>query len=88
MEKQLPFHQQLRHEREVRGWSQADLAAKVGSDVKTVSRWESGKRLPRPYFRQLLSELFGKDAEELGLLGEQTKPAQTMAPFPSDAAGE
>ncbi|HVB23471.1 MAG TPA: helix-turn-helix domain-containing protein [Ktedonobacteraceae bacterium] len=63
----LPFHEQLLHERKRRGWSQDDLAEKVGSDTKTISRWESGISLPRPYSRQKLSELFGKDAEELGL---------------------
>jgi WD40 repeat protein/transcriptional regulator with XRE-family HTH domain len=65
-----PFHEQLRHERELRGWSQADLAEKVRCDTKTVGRWESGDSIPRPYHRQLLSEIFGKNAEELGLVRE------------------
>jgi uncharacterized protein len=65
----VPFHEQLRYERQRRGWSQTDLAEKVGCDPKTVQRWESGERLPRPYHRQLLSEIFGKDAEEFGLFG-------------------
>src|SRR5258708_4259349 len=34
------FHEQLRYEREVRGWSQADLAEKVQCDTKTIERWE------------------------------------------------
>src|SRR5258706_700592 len=67
-----PFHEQLRHERERRGWSQADLAEKVGCDTKTVGRWESGDRVPRPYHRQALCELFGKNAEELGLVQESS----------------
>ena len=62
-----PFHEQLLNERKRRGWSQDDLAEKVESDTKTIGRWESGISLPRPYFRQKLCELFGKDAEELGL---------------------
>lgn len=70
MEKSLPFHVQLRYERERRGWSQADVASKVGSDSKTVGRWEKGKTLPRPYHRQVLCELFGKNAEEFGLIPE------------------
>jgi tetratricopeptide (TPR) repeat protein/transcriptional regulator with XRE-family HTH domain len=73
---QVPFHQQLRYERERRGWSQADLAGKVGCDTKTVGRWESGKALPRPYYRQAICELFGKNAEELGLAREDTKNEQ------------
>ena len=62
-----PFHEQLLHERKRRGWLQSDLAEKVESDTKTIGRWESGISLPRPYSRQKLCELFGKDAEELGL---------------------
>jgi WD40 repeat protein/transcriptional regulator with XRE-family HTH domain len=70
MEKRLPFYLQLKHERELRGWSQKDLAGKLGCDTKTVNRWESGKSLAQPYYRQKLVELFGKNAEELGLVGE------------------
>jgi WD40 repeat protein/transcriptional regulator with XRE-family HTH domain len=82
----IPFHEQLRFERERRGWSQADLAEKVGCDTKTVGRWESGVRFPRPYHRQILCELFGKNAEDLGLvqeasllpMPETTQPDQPM----------
>src|SRR3989442_15895429 len=77
MGKPLPFHIQLRYERERHGWSQADIASQVGSDPKTVARWEGGKSLPRPYHRQALCELFGKNAEEFGLisgLGAITPP--------------
>ncbi len=80
MEQRLPFHEQLRYERERRGWSQADLASKVGSDLKTVNRWESGKSLPRPYFRQIFCELFGKNAEELGLVGMHASRIKTPSP--------
>jgi transcriptional regulator with XRE-family HTH domain len=66
--KRLPFQERLRFERELRGWSQSDLAEKVGCDTKTVSRWESSMIIPRPYHRQLLCDIFGKNAEELGLI--------------------
>jgi transcriptional regulator with XRE-family HTH domain len=32
--------------RQVRGWSQEDLAERVGDTSATVCRWESGKRIP------------------------------------------
>src|SRR5207248_7405276 len=67
------FSQQLKRERELRSWSQADLASMVGTDPKTVNRWESGKRIPRPYLRRVLCELFGKSAEEFGLLEQHSK---------------
>ena len=69
MEQRLSFHQQLRLERERRGWSQADLAERIGKiSVKTIGRWERGYSLPQPYYRQKFSEVFGKSPEELGLV--------------------
>src|SRR5947199_4686711 len=62
---------QLRFEREVRGWSQEDLAEKVGTTQKVVSRWERGESTPLPYYRQKLCKLFDKNAVELGFLEEQ-----------------
>src|SRR5438270_5070060 len=73
MEQRLPFPQQLKRERELRNLSQEELAARVGTDPKTVSRWESGERFPRPDSREALCELFGKNAEELGLLKAEQK---------------
>ena len=61
----------LCHEREVRGWSQEDLAVKVGTSQKVVSRWERGESTPLPYYRQKLCKLFAKNAVELGFLDEQ-----------------
>lgn len=68
-DKSLP-NLRLKRERELRGWSQADLAEKVGCDTKTVGRWESGDSVPRPYHRQSLCEIYGKNVEELGLIEE------------------
>ena len=73
------FHEQIRLERERRGWSQADLAKRVGCDPKTIGRWESGERIPRPYHRQFLYDLFGKDAEAFGLMGVMPRPSSATA---------
>lgn len=62
----------LRHERELRGWSQEEIAKAVGTDQKVVSRWERGISRPSPYFRKQLVELFDKDARELGFLDEKS----------------
>lgn len=77
MEKQLSRLQILKRERRLRGWSQAYVAEKVGSDPKTVSRWEQGKNSPGPYYVQKLIDLFGKSAEELGLLANEEKQTAT-----------
>jgi Zn-dependent peptidase ImmA (M78 family)/DNA-binding XRE family transcriptional regulator len=37
---------QLRHQRELRGWSQAELASRIGRTQTAVSYWEAGKRTP------------------------------------------
>jgi transcriptional regulator with XRE-family HTH domain len=60
----------LKRERNVRGWSQEDLADKLGNGASQnrVSRWESEKEFPGPHYRIKLSGLFGKSIEELGLL--------------------
>ena len=58
----------LKYERELRGWSQAKVAEKVGTTPSTVSVWERGRASPSAHFREQLCLLFGKNAYELGLL--------------------
>lgn len=69
-----PFHEYLRLERERRGWTQADVAEKIGCGTKTVGRWENGENLPRPHHRVALGTIFGKNLAELGL-AQSTPPA-------------
>ena len=59
---------QLKVERVLRGWSQAKVAEAVGTNTRTVIRWEQGQSLPYPYYREQLCALFGKNVKELGLL--------------------
>ncbi len=68
MEQNLPWNELLQRERLHRGWSQEDVAEKIGSDEKTVSRWERGGTFPGPYYRQKLTEIYEKSIEELGLV--------------------
>ncbi len=58
----------LKQAREEHGWSQKDVAEQIGTDPKTVSRWERRVAYPSPYFRQKLAELFKKSLRELDLL--------------------
>jgi predicted ATPase len=59
----------LRDAREARGWSQQELADQIGAPRPfMVSRWESGLTFPSPYYRKKLCDLFGKCAQELGLV--------------------
>ena len=81
----------LKVERELRGWSQARVAEAVGTNVRTVIRWEQGQSVPYPYHRELLCEVFGKNARDLGLLEEGIEEAlqqpEQKAPAPTGAGG-
>lgn len=60
--------EQLRWERQRRGWSRAYIADQIGvADPKTIGRWERGDAFPSAYFLQRLCELFALPAEALGL---------------------
>jgi type I site-specific restriction endonuclease/ribosome-binding protein aMBF1 (putative translation factor) len=71
----------LRKEREQRGWTQEELAEKIGVNPITVKRWESGSSLPNVFYRQRLSEVFGKTLDELGLLGDETEIVTNTNPI-------
>lgn len=81
---------QLKRVRELRGWSQEDVAEKIGTTQKIVSRWERGESMPVPYYRQRLCKLFGKNAAELGFLDGRysaSEPVQLLSEtrtFPSE----
>ncbi len=77
MEKNLPWSEKLRRERINRGWSQDNVSEKIGSDSKTVGRWERGESFPSPYHRQKLVDLYGKSPEELGLIKEDANTANS-----------
>ena len=63
----------LKHERELRGLTQSQVAEHIGTTQINVSRWENGNTLPSPYYRQQLSDFFGKSIQELGLLHENNE---------------
>jgi transcriptional regulator with XRE-family HTH domain len=45
--------------RERRGWTQADLARRLGKSRAAVSAWETGIRVPALRTLALLGEIFG-----------------------------
>jgi len=71
----------LRRARHQMGWTQSELAEKVGTTFETVSRWERGIKAPSAYYRRKLCDVFGKTAEDLGLLKDPgTFPAPGLSP--------
>src|SRR5215471_16537944 len=73
-------NRQLRQERELRCWSQLEVADQIGTTSLNVSRWERGITFPSPHFRQELCTLFGKSARELGLLQDETTDSHESLP--------
>src|SRR5215470_1867580 len=66
----------LRTARLERGWTQKDVADRIGAPLDlNVTRWERGTAWPSAYYVQKLCELFGKSASELGLLPPQPEEA-------------
>jgi tetratricopeptide (TPR) repeat protein len=77
------FAQRVKYERELRAWSQEQVAEMLGTTSNNVSRWERGITVPKPYFCQQLCKLFQKSPEELRLL----KATHDTSP-PPDLQGE
>jgi transcriptional regulator with XRE-family HTH domain len=70
-EARMKPNQRLRHERELRGWSQARVAQEIGTLERNVSRWERGVSSPYPHYREKLCALFSKSASELGFIEDE-----------------
>src|SRR5437588_5706139 len=64
----FPLNSRLHDARSERGWSQLDLADRIGTTPVNISRWENGSNFPSPYYRQRLCEVFDKTPAELGLV--------------------
>jgi len=76
----------LRQERELRAWTQSEVAERIGTTQINVSRWETGITIPSPYYRQRLGELFGKSIQELGLIPESSKQHHEEVSIVSDTS--
>jgi transcriptional regulator with XRE-family HTH domain len=81
----------IRALRQERGWTQFELALRVGVQPQTVYLWERGRRLPHVPQLRRLGAIFGlcSDAIDLGPLEERTRrppppadPAASGAPTP------
>jgi WD40 repeat protein/transcriptional regulator with XRE-family HTH domain len=77
----------LKYERELRGWSQALVAEKIGApQASLINRWEKGHAFPSPHYRQKLCALFEKDAEALGLIKKGTGKANQNTESPAESS--
>src|SRR5947209_11426820 len=77
-DRKLPLNSRLHDARVEHGWSQQELAERIGTTVVNISRWENGATFPSPYFRQRLCEVFGKTPVELGLLPPSSQASRIV----------
>ncbi|MCG7343417.1 helix-turn-helix domain-containing protein [Sporosarcina sp. ACRSL] len=61
----MSFGEKLKRERELKGWSQEELATKIHVSRQSVSKWETGKNYPSIEVIIDLSDLFGITIDEL-----------------------
>ncbi|MBV9230047.1 MAG: helix-turn-helix domain-containing protein [Chloroflexi bacterium] len=62
----------LRAARKERGWTQKDVADRIGAPLSlNVTRWEGGTSFPSAHYVERLCQIFGKSARELGLIQEE-----------------
>jgi transcriptional regulator with XRE-family HTH domain len=57
------FAEQLLHHRSLAGLNQADVAERVGVDLRTYQRWEAAERMPYKRHLRSLSEVLDVDPE-------------------------
>ncbi|GER87639.1 hypothetical protein KDW_18010 [Dictyobacter vulcani] len=82
------FHEILKYQREVRGWSQARMAEELGTTPNRISSWERNISFPSAYFRERLCSLLDMDAHELGLLTLTPEPPHPAATSLEDPESE
>lgn len=70
----------LRYARQEQGWSQQRVAEQIGTTEDVISRWERGTRVPGPYYREKLCQLFQRSARDLGFL--RVSPVEFYHPVP------
>jgi DNA-binding XRE family transcriptional regulator len=70
----------LKVERELRGWSQSQVAEMLGATTSMVMLWEQEDVVPSPYYREQLCRIYGKDAQQLGLASDESPQQVSYGP--------
>ncbi len=77
----------LRAARKERGWTQRDVADRVGAPLAlNVTRWEGGTAFPSAHYIEKLCQTFGKSAKELGLIQDEYDEILELADDESDVS--
>jgi transcriptional regulator with XRE-family HTH domain len=70
---QISWYELIRRERELRSWTQEEVAGKIGVEPRTVRAWESGATFPSAKHRRKLAALYKKQLDELQLVKDTDK---------------
>ena len=73
----MPLGEKIRQLRSERGWSQGQLAARLGGDPGQISRYETGKISPSIDVMVKLAEAFDVSADYLLIDGTARRPLHT-----------
>ncbi|HET8843211.1 MAG TPA: NACHT domain-containing protein, partial [Ktedonobacteraceae bacterium] len=84
-EKKYPPNYKLRQARELKGWTQKDVADHIDlPDARTLRRWESGDAVPSLRYRTRLCEVFQMGPVELGFISEPPAPLAAKHEAPAE----
>ncbi len=72
----------LKHLRQEKLWSQAELAHRIGTTPVSVGRWENNITRPNLHFQQQLCEVFARSPEELGFVSQAEPEHSASAEYP------
>lgn len=78
----------IRELRQARGWTQFELALKVGVQPQAVYFWESGRRTPQVPQVRKLGVIFGMCSDEIDLVPAQDRSAEPHRPHADRRPGE
>ncbi len=67
----------IRELREERGWTQLELAIKVGVTPVTVYNWERGRYEPKVSQFRALAKVFGVSMDDIALVDDATEESET-----------
>jgi transcriptional regulator with XRE-family HTH domain len=79
------FAANLKRHREAVGFTQLDLASRLGVPMTTLRNWEQGRREPRLAMLRLICQILDVRAD--ALLAEDTGVPVAQAPAPKKARG-
>jgi transcriptional regulator with XRE-family HTH domain len=71
----MGFGHAIEAARREKGWSQAQLAGKVGVGQTAISRWETGTKFPSRKYFALLADRLDLDLDELLRLAFAPEPS-------------